>query len=123
MASSQDTLDFVRKVYSHVESEEGLLAITLETQNLRTQNVFFGTADTYAIFMSTFADSINITAEQVFIYTSDSPWGIKLIGTQYCVVHLLPLENLGGNEIREAFDLIAFVADNIEKAISDKDKF
>jgi len=99
------------------------LAITLDTDNLRTQNVFFGTADTYAIFMSPFADSINITAEQVFIYSSDSPWGVKLLGTQYCVAHLLPLENLGGNEIREAFELVAFVADRIEKAISEKDKF
>lgn len=123
MATAAEAKEFIKNNYSVIELSNGYLQAEIEYSNLRSQIVFFSATDRHGVFISPFAKSIDITAEQVFNYADVSPWGVKLIGTDYCVVHLAPLENLDVNEIEDGFQLVALVADNIEKAISQRDQF
>jgi len=123
MATPAEAHDFVKRTYSYTEYTGSNLGVEMEMGDLRTQMVFFDTTETFAIFTSAFARKNDITADEVFEYSTISPWGVKLIGENYCVVHLAPLENLDVNEITAGFDLVALVADKIEKKISRLDDF
>jgi hypothetical protein len=123
MATATEARNYIMNNYSVIELSNGYLQTEIEYDNLRSQIVFFSTTDKHGIFISPFAKSIDITAEQVFNYSGISPWGVKLIGSDYCVVHLAPLENLDVNEIEVGFQLVSLVADTIEKEISQHDQF
>ena len=123
MATAAEARAYIQNNYTVIELSNGYLQTEIEYSNQRSQIVFFSSTDRHGIFVSPFAKSIDISAEQVFNYSEVSPWGVKLIGSDYCVVHLAPLENLDVNEIEDGFQLVALVADTIEKAISQQDRF
>jgi hypothetical protein len=123
MATAAEAKEFIKNNYSVTELPNGFLQTEIEYSSMRSQIVYFSATDRHGMFVSPFAKSIDITAEQVFNYSEVSPWGVKLLGADYCVVHLAPLENLDVNEIEDGFQLVALVADTIEKAISNQDRF
>lgn len=123
MATAAEAKDFIKNNYSVTELSNGYLQAEFQQSGLRSQIVYFSATDNHGVFISPFANSIDITAEQVFNYSEISPWGVKRIGSEYCVVHLAPLENLDVNEIQDGFNLVAIVADRIEQQISQQDRF
>jgi hypothetical protein len=123
MATATDAFNYVKRTYDFIEYPSSTLGVEMDLGDLRTQLVFFDATDSHAIFSSAFASTSDVTAEEVFEYADISPWGVKLVGDNYCVVHLSPLENLDISEITAGFNLVALVADRIEKQISNEDNF
>lgn len=123
MASQQEAIKFIKSNYNTEELGEGTLKLVFDLGDGRSQLVIATVNESNVQFSSPFAKVDDVTAKIALEANSEFSLGMQIIGDFYMVKHVAPLADLDASEINDAFEMIANIADELEKKLLGGDAY
>lgn len=123
MATQQEAINFIKSNFDTELLESGGLKLVFDLGGGRSQLAFVEVNESNVQYSSPFASVDDVTAKQALEANSEYSVGMQLHGSVYVVKHVTPLADLDASEITEGFELVANIADLLEKQLIGGDKF
>lgn len=123
MATQQEAINFIKSNFDTELMESGGLKLVFDLGGGRSQLAFVEVNESNVQYSSPFASVDDVTAKQALEANSEYSVGMQLYGSVYVVKHVTPLADLDASEITEGFELVANIADLLEKQLIGGDKF
>ncbi len=123
MASQQEAIDFIKSNYRFDELQGGMLKFVFDLDGGRSQLVFVIVGETIVEYFSPFGDVSDVTAKQALDAISGYSFGMQLVDGQFVVKHVVFLENLDASEIKDGFQIVASIADELENKLVGGDNY
>lgn len=122
MATQNEVLNFIKSNYETEVLSGGDLKLAFDLGEGRSQLAFVDVTEANAQFSSPFATVDDVTAKQALEANAEYSVGMQLIGNWYVIKHVVPLADLDASEVATAFELVANIADMLEKKLVGGDK-
>jgi hypothetical protein len=122
MATQSEVLNFIKSNYETEVLSGGDLKLVFDLGGGRSQLAFVDVNESNAQFSSPFATLDDVTAKQALEANSEYSVGMQMVGNWYVIKHVVPLADLDASEVSEAFELVANIADMLEKKLVGGDK-
>ena len=122
MATQNEVLNFIKSNYETEVLSGGDLKLLFDLGEGRSQLAFVDVTELNAQFSSPFATVDDVTAKQALEANAEYSVGMQLIGNWYVIKHVVPLADLDASEVSTAFELVANIADMLEKKLVGGDK-
>ena len=123
MATQAQVRQFIEYNYNYEVLESGLLKMLFSGEDGRTQLIFVAINDLNIQISSPFAKTEDVTPKQALEANTKYSLGMQLFGELFVVKHYVELSDIDESEIRENFNLIASVADDLEKELVGSDNW
>ena len=123
MATQAQVRQFIEDNYNYEVLESGLLKMLFSGEDGRTQLIFVAINDLNIQISSPFAKTEDVTPKQALEANTKYSLGMQLFGELFVVKHYVELSDIDESEIRENFNLIASVADDLEKELVGSDNW
>ena len=123
MATQLEVRNFIKSNYEVEVMDGGDFKLVFELDGGRSQLVFVDVTESNAQFSSPFASVDDISAKQALEANAGFSLGMQIISNYYVVKHVVPLADLDASEVTAAFDLVANIADMLEKSVVGGDRF
>lgn len=122
MASQQEAINFIKSNFVTETYNDGLKLI-FDLDEGRSQLVFVFVDEFKVQYLSPFASIDDVTPKQALEANSEFSVGMQIVDNHlYVVKHVAPLADLDASEIAEGFELVANIADQLEKKLVGGDK-
>jgi hypothetical protein len=123
MATQQEAINFIKSNYDTEPLESGGLKLVFDLGGGRSQLAFVEVNESNVQYSSPFASVDDVTAKQALEANSEYSVGMQIVGSVYVVKHVAPLGDLDASEINEGFELVANIADLLEKQLVGGDRY
>jgi hypothetical protein len=123
MATQQEAISFIKSNFKTEPLDGGGMKLIFDLGGGRSQLSFVEVSESNVQFSSPFASLDDVTAKQALEANSEFSLGMQIMGNFYVVKHVAPLADLDASEINEAFELVANIADMLEKRLVGGDNF
>jgi hypothetical protein len=117
MATQQEAINFIKSNFITEQLQNGSLKLEFDLGGGRSQLSFVEVNELNIQFLSPFASVDDVTAKQALEANSEFSLGMQIVGGYYMVKHYAPLPDLDASEITEGFELVANIADILEKQL------
>jgi len=116
MATQKEAIQFILENFPSEKISDTLIKIVLSWNDGRSQLVFAEVKDEVIAVASPFAESSAISAQQA-INANETVFGVGMAGDWFALKHAVPLEDVDASEMGVAFNLLAELADELEKKL------
>jgi hypothetical protein len=117
MATQHEAINFIKSNFKTEPFEGGGMKLVFDLGGGRTQLTFVEVSESNVQYSSPFASVDDVTAKQALEANSKFSLGMQIMGSYYVVKHVAPLADLDASEIGEGFELVANIADILEKQL------
>ena len=122
MANREEVKSFIKENYDHEQVQENIFKLLLTRNSGRTQSIFAAVTEDELQVTSPVAWEASGDADRI-LDLNLSMFGLVKVNGAYGLKHNAFLKDIDESEIESAFFVLAFQADELEKALGLEDEF